>query len=254
MRTLEGHSDDVLGVAFSPDGSTLASGSLDGTVLLWEIIPDAGNAQVEEPFQITADVNGDGVTDIRDLALVAGRLGKTAKNRADVNGDSAVNILDLALVAGMMDSVTVALPTTSDTTVMLRAIDVKQWLEEARLLVLADATSLRGIEYLEDLLEALTPERTALLPNYPNPFNPETWIPYQLAREAGVQISIYNSKGVLVRKLDLGLQPEGFYTNRHHAAYWDGRNEGGELLASGLYVYEFRAGSYRASRRMAIVR
>ena len=120
-----------------------------------------------------------------------------------------MNILDLALVAGMMDSVTVALPTTSDTTVMLRAIDVKQWLEEARLLVLADATSLRGIEYLENLLEALTPERTALLPNYPNPFNPETWIPYQLAREAGVQIINLQLEGRLGAEIGSGAPAGG---------------------------------------------
>jgi hypothetical protein len=107
---------------------------------------------------------------------------------------------------------------------------------------------------LENLLEALTPERTALLPNFPNPFNPETWIPYQLARDSHVRISIYDTKGILVRQMDLGLQPEGYYTDKHHAAYWDGRNDGGELLASGVYVYVFRAGSYRASRRMAIVR
>ena len=57
-----------------------------------------------------------------------------------------------------------------------------------------------------------------------------------------------------MRQLDLGLQAEGYYTDKHHAAHWDGRNEESELLASGVYVYVFRAGSYRASRRMAIVR
>ena len=92
------------------------------------------------------------------------------------------------------------------------------------------------------------------MPNYPNPFNPETWIPYQLARESDVRISIYSSKGILVRQLDVGLQAEGFYTDKHYAAYWDGRNDTGEFLASGVYVYVFRAGSFRASRRMAIVR
>ena len=249
IRTLEGHTDDVNSVVFSPDGGTLASGSSDGTVLLWEIIPD-----VDEPFRVTADVNGDGVVDMRDLVLVAGRLGKSGDNREDVNGDGIVNILDLVLVAGMLDNAAGAPLIDLGGTDMLRTTQVSEWLEEAWQLDLTDPAIPRGIEYLETLLAALTPERTALLPNYPNPFNLETWIPYQLARESFVEISIYSSKGILVRHLDVGVQPEGFYTDKHHAAYWDGRNEGGELLASGLYVYVFRAGSYRDSSRMAIAR
>ena len=223
-------------------------------MLLWEINPDVENAQVGEPFQITPDVNGDGRVDIQDLVLVAGRLGKAAENREDVNGDGVVNILDLVLVAGMIDNAAGAPLIDSHGAIMLRTTDVKQWFEGARRLALGDVTLQRGVEYLQNLLEALTPERTALLPNYPNPFNPETWIPYHLARDSVVRISIYSSKGILVRKLDLGLQPEGYYTDKHHAAYWDGRNDGGELLASGVYVYQFRAGSYHGSRRMAIVR
>ena len=85
-RTLDGHQGRDTFVAFSPDGYTLASGSSDGTVLLWEIIPVIENTQVEEPLQVTADVNEDGRVDIQDLVLVAGRLGKSAENREDVNG------------------------------------------------------------------------------------------------------------------------------------------------------------------------
>ena len=254
LRTLEGHTDDVNGVAFSPDGGTLASGSADGTVLLWELFPVVENGQVEEPVQTTPDVNEDGVVDVQDLVLVAGRLGIIAENLADVNGDGTVNTLDLVLVAGMADDSTDALPMFSNGEMMLHTTQVREWLEEARRLDLAERLIPKGIEYLENLLEALTPERTRLLPNFPNPFNPETWIPYQLARNSHVRISIYSSKGILVRDLDLGLQPQGFYTDKHYAAYWDGRNDGGELLASGVYVYVFRAGSFRASRRMAIVR
>ena len=259
LRALEGHTGDVYSVTFSPDGGTLASGSSDGTVTLWEIIlspdsPEDGQPLVAEPPPIKPDVNEDGRVDIRDLLFVAGHLGTTVENRADVYGDGTVNTLDLVFVAGMANDSTDALPMDSRGTEMLRTTRVKKWLEEARRLDLTDPAVPRGIEYLEKLLEALTPERTALLPNYPNPFNPETWIPYQLARDSHVRISIYSSQGILVRHLDFGLQPEGFYTDKHHAAYWDGRNEGGELLASGLYVYVFRAWSYRASRRMAIVR
>ena len=107
---------------------------------------------------------------------------------------------------------------------------------------------------LSSSASVLAPTATNLLPNYPNPFNPETWIPYHLAIDADVQITIYDAKGVLVRQLDLGHQPAGFYTDRGHAAYWDGRNEGGELVASGVYVYQLRAGGYSQARRMVIVK
>ena len=93
-----------------------------------------------------------------------------------------------------------------------------------------------------------------LLANYPNPFNPETWIPYHLAHAADVTITIYDTKGAVVRQLDLGHQSAGYYTDRAKAAYWDGRNESGELVASGVYFYQLRTGNYSATRRMVIVK
>ena len=98
------------------------------------------------------------------------------------------------------------------------------------------------------------PKETVLLPNYPNPFNPETWIPYQLVHAADVQVAIYDTQGAIVRQLNLGHQLAGYYTNRSKAAYWDGRNENGELLASGIYFYQLRARDYSATRRMVIVK
>ena len=129
-----------------------------------------------------------------------------------------------------------------------------QWLEQTKGLALTDATSRRGVWFLESLLAALTPGETMLLPNYPNPFNPETWIPYRLAADVDVQISIYESKGVLVRQLNPGHQPAGFYTDRGRAAYWDGRNENAESVASGAYFYQLRAGDYSQMRRMVVVK
>ena len=73
--------------------------------------------------------------------------------------------------------------------------------------------------------EVVLPDETTLLANYPNPFNPETWIPYQLANPSDVVISIYDARGQVVRRLALGHQPAGYYTHRSRAAYWDGRNE-----------------------------
>ena len=99
---------------------------------------------------------------------------------------------------------------------------------------------------------AFLPNETALLANYPNPFNPETWIPYQLAEPAEVTVHIYAINGTLVRTLDLGHQPAGLYQYRSRAAYWNGKNELGESVASGVYFYTFTAGDFTATRKMLI--
>ena len=96
------------------------------------------------------------------------------------------------------------------------------------------------------------PEQTALLMNYPNPFNPETWIPYQLTKAADVTVTIYDVRGVMVRRVAVGHQPAGFYTDSSHAAYWDGRNEIGESVASGVYFYTLTASDFTATRKMLI--
>ena len=96
------------------------------------------------------------------------------------------------------------------------------------------------------------PTETVLLPNYPNPFNPETWIPYQLAKSADVTLTIYDVKGVVVRRLALGHRPPGFYQSRGRAVHWDGRNTFGEKVASGLYFYTFTAGKFTATQKLLI--
>ena len=98
------------------------------------------------------------------------------------------------------------------------------------------------------------PRQSLLLQNYPNPFNPETWIPYQLRKSAEVVIRIYDSTGRLVRTLDLGQHAAGFYLGRTHAAYWDGHNDIGEKVSSGIYFYQIKAGDFNATRRMVIVK
>ena len=84
--------------------------------------------------------------------------------------------------------------------------------------------------------------------NYPNPFNPETWIPYHLAEAGAVSLSIYDTAGTLIRTLPLGYQSAGFYENRTHAAYWDGRNALGEPVASGVYFYRLTTPSFQQTR------
>ena len=104
------------------------------------------------------------------------------------------------------------------------------------------------------LASLIIPQETALLANYPNPFNPETWIPYQLAAPAEVALTIYDMNGVAVRRLTVGHQPAGLYQNRSRALYWDGRNGSGESVASGIYLYQLQAGNYTATRRMTILK
>ena len=195
---------------------------------------------------------------------MASQFGTTGPQAADLNGDNTVNIQDLVLVANASNNVSAA-PTAKQSA----AATVNTWLQLARQNAASTVqTSLpkgfsyaRGIQVLEQLARALTPETTALLANYPNPFNPETWIPYQLSKPTDVVITIYASTGSVVRRLALGYQDAGMYKNRAQAAYWDGRNELGETVASGIYFYTLStestrdsvtAGDFSATKKMLI--
>ncbi len=98
------------------------------------------------------------------------------------------------------------------------------------------------------------PKLTQLLQNFPNPFNPETWIPYQLEKSADVTLQIYDASGDVVRTLDLGFKGQGFYMTRSRAAYWDGRNNLGEQVASGIYFYSLHTPDFSATRKMLILK
>ena len=105
---------------------------------------------------------------------------------------------------------------------------------------------------LDDLVAYEIPAKTELLLNYPNPFNPETWIPYRLAADANVTVTIYDLSGGVVRRLPVGHQVAAVYESREKAVYWDGRTEFGERVASGIYFYHLSAGNYSATRKMVI--
>ena len=205
---------------------------------------------------IPQDVNRDDMVNILDLVLVASVLGDEGGDlAADVNGDGVVNILDLVVVAGALGNAAAA-PSVwyRDLEIAPTRAEVGQWLAQAGELGLTDATSQRGVLFLEQLLAMLAPKETALLPNYPNPFNPETWIPYQLSGDSPVSVSIYDTTGVLIRTLSLGIQSSGFYNSRGRAAYWDGRNDAGEHVASGLYFYQLTTPTFHQTRRLVIVK
>ena len=200
------------------------------------------------------DVNQDGRVNIADLVVVAHSIGTLAAEnpRADVNGDGVINIIDLTLVAGAFGKTTAAPSAHATIVEHLTATEVAQWLQTAQQENLTDPVFQRGVEVLKHLLALLVPKETMLLANYPNPFNPETWIPYQLAESADVALRIYAVDGSLVRTLSLGHKGVGIYQSRSRAAYWDGKNEVGEPVASGVYFYTLTAGDFTATRKMLI--
>ena len=227
-----------------PDGIALSVGIEADVITVDQRPPD--------PL-VSVDVNSDGVVNILDLVSVSANFGQTGQNTADVNGDGVVNIVDLVKVAGEMGTTGGAAPSAQQQTLGgLTATDVKHWLTQAQQVKLTDATSQRGILILQQLFTALIPKETSLLPNYPNPFNPETWIPYQLAEPAEVTLHIYAVDGRLIRTLALGHRPAGIYHSRKRAAYWNGRNNVGEPVASGVYFYTLTVGDFTTTRKMLI--
>ncbi len=196
----------------------------------------------------TADVNGDGLINNADAILV---------QAADVNGDGKVDIDDLLQVASWLGADELSAPSHSQGPLAFTAADVQQWLLQAKQFGTREPTYEKGIRVLEQLLATLRqveakPKETALLPNYPNPFNPETWVPYQLAAAADVTLTIYAVDGTLVRTLALGHRPAGKYQSKSRAAYWDGRNALGEPVASGIYFYTLTAGDFSATGKMLV--
>ena len=287
-RVLRGHTTSVPSLAFHPNGQTLASGSEDLTIRLWN--PNTGahkatltghsssrqalvfspNGQILASIGhrgrdirlyrlLTVDVTGNGKVNVNDLVEVARNYGKTvgagANRKADVNNDGKVDVDDFIAVAEAVDAAAGA-PEIAREDIKpgsLQAADVRRWIRDAK----AANADPAGIAALEQLLAALTrveapPEKTVLLANYPNPFNPETWIPYQLSEAAEVTVTIHSSDGKLVRTLELGQMPAGAYSDKDRAAYWDGRNAQGEPVASGVYFYTLTAGDFSATRKMVI--
>ena len=203
----------------------------------------------------TGDVNRDGVVSILDLILVARQLGQRvpAGSPVDLNGDGVVSILDLIRVAqGIGNTTASAAPAIGEKSV--DAATIEAWIVQARLEDDGSLAFKQGIENLQNLLASLIPEETELLRNYPNPFNPETWIPYQLAESAEVILTIYDMNGQLIRRLAVGHQAAGMYQSRSRAVYWDGCNQLGEPVASGLYFYTLTADDFTETRRMLILK
>jgi len=254
---------------------------------------DTTDASAALTFNITVtardplDVNDDGQVNVIDLAIVAlfygTRVPAGISLPEDVNADGTVNLLDLTAVAQGIDAanngiqgislqdIEAVLAGAVERAAEIEAVAAAPNALSGRDLVyrnvahaLADArkpgkavpeTLIKVLQHLRIEMEmAEIPESTALLPNYPNPFNPETWIPYHLATDADVTVTIYDIRGVAVRELTLGHQTAGVYQSKHRAAYWDGKNQIGEPVASGVYFYTLTAGEFTATRKMLIAK
>ena len=200
------------------------------------------------------DVNGDGTVDNTDASLVSAGF-DTGNAKYDVNGDGKVSFLDLLLVFDNRDDDAAAAPAIVG--MKLNAVQIDRIEEQIDLLIATNDRSpaaMRTLVYMQQLLVTARPEKTQLFANYPNPFNPETWLPYELATDTHVKITIYNTQGVVIRTLQFGHQSAGYYTDRDRAAYWDGRNALGEQVASGLYFYQLETDEMSSMRKMVILK
>ena len=162
------------------------------------------------------------------------------QSNRDVNRDGIVNLVDLVMVAARYGEKIIGNPPPNPDVNRDGIVDIKDITLITDELPIAPAPALQP------------PIQTQLLANYPNPFNPETWIPYQLAKDMDVSIHIYAADGRVVRVLDVEHQTAGVYRSRSRAAYWDGRNNFGEPMASGVYFYTLTAGDFTATRKMLI--
>ncbi len=246
-----------------------------GDPVLLELITDPGEGAhcdwalwadlfiTAERIESNGDVNQDGTVNILDLVLVGQNLGQKSPSdpRTDVNNDGQVNVLDLVLVAEHLGEKVAAAPTQIDTLASNtfsaeEIIVIQRALKELEAMPEKSQNVKVAIQFLRTWLtnanQSVT--ETKLLPNYPNPFNPETWIPYQLAEAGDVSVKIYDVGGRLVRTIPIGFKPIGYYLTRERAAYWNGRNEIGESVSSGVYFLQFVAGDFSTTQQIVILK
>ena len=262
FQALNGTSDITFGFAATSASTEVSVRVIDmhGNIAyrsFWIEPDDSIQGVVSTPdTTVPGDVNEDGVVDPIDLLLVAKAHGENppANPRIDVNSDGIVDVEDILLVADAIELDAGAPSLHPIALELFTPSAVQQWLRDARQMDVTQPTLQRGILVLEQLLAVLVPKDTVLLANYPDPFNPETWIPYQLSEPAEVTVAIHAADGQLVRTIALGHQPAGVYENKNRAAYWDGRNNVGERVASGVYFYTLKAGEFAATQKMLILK
>ena len=249
--------DENINIAKLPENEELVANLSVQLRTGWQAaLPDI-QEQTHIPQTLPWDINNDGIVDIHDLLLVSNSFDTDDPMypKADVNKDGSIDIIDLLLVAAHFgESSNPTAPPTITPLLPEQTAFLDAWLTQARLADDGSDLFQKGIATLEHLINTAMPTETVLLPNYPNPFNPETWIPYDLAEDADVHIHIYTLKGESIRRLSLGFQTSGTYRSQTRAAYWDGRNAVGETVASGIYFYTLQAGKFKSTRQMVILK
>ena len=256
---------------FDWTNGSISLSAFAGQPLLLELVTDpAGDTACDwahwADLLITAaptpDANLDGRINILDLIVVASSFGEQPPSNplADTNKDGVVNLLDLVFVAEHLGQNAAA---PSQLT-LIKSIpsSTKEVIAAQRALTELEAIQNKtprvrlAIELLHHYLSIADQrvEETKLLPNYPNPFNPDTWIPYQLSEGATVTVKIYDVTGSLVRTIQVGHKPVGYYLTRERAVYWDGRNQNREPVSNGVYFYTLNTDTYTQTRRMVIIK
>ncbi len=249
--------DETVNIVDLPENEELVANLSVQLRTGWQAaLPDI-QEQTHIPQTLPWDINSDGIVDIQDLLLVSNSFDTDDPTdpKADVNKDGSIDIIDLLLVAAHFgESSNPTAPPTITPLLPEQTAFLDAWLTQARLADDGSDLFQKGIATLERLINTAIPTETVLLPNYPNPFNPETWIPYDLAEDADVHIHIYTLKGESIRRLSLGFRTSGTYRSQTRAAYWDGRNAVGETVASGIYFYTLQAGKFKSTRQMVILK
>ena len=226
---------------------------------------------IEEGKQpLHGDVNLDGSIDILDLLIIVARIGESSASntRFDTNRDGKIDLDDIIyVIKSIEENQDTAAPTHTNhtlTTSGKQSTNISSlsdiefallWSLYEKIEELSDDTTQITMvkRFFEKLLmPGRDPMKTKLYANYPNPFNPETWIPYQLANDTHIIIRIYNITGEVVRTLYSGHRESGFYINRVSAAHWDGRNELGQRVASGVYYYELATPTFKQTKKLVI--
>ena len=201
------------------------------------------------------DVNGDGTVNNADASLIT--VAFDTGNAPSTMLTETARSTSLTSCSSLIIVIRVRLARRHSVGMKLSAVQIDRIEEQIDLLIATNDRSpaaLRTLVYMQQLLATARPEKTQLFANYPNPFNPETWIPYELATDTHVKITIYNTQGVVIRTLQFGHQSAGYYTDRDRAAYWDGRNALGEQVASGLYFYQLETDEMSSMRKMVILK